>query len=258
MLYSFCTLPLWVSNYDWVNQARVNSVIENFYFKLDSYNLTIKRKIEVLEKIQQKIFAIETSQWSVLNSSQLQILQFLDNSMSSRIVYYINNENIYTCSTYDNFADSQKNNWIIVNDWVMGWLSKWSFTINNTTLTFSGNINTNWGGFTSIRWWVKAGSLDQYEFIRLVIRKDTRSYKITLRDNNRRGISHQAELPGWKSWEFEEVLISLDTFQPTFFWRTVTANDFQKDQVRQLGFIISDGINWPFWIEIAQIDFCKK
>ena len=51
------------------------------------------------------------------------------------------------CFVFDDFKNND-NNWRMVNDGVMGGISKGSYTINNDVLTVRGNINTNGGGFS--------------------------------------------------------------------------------------------------------------
>jgi len=170
-------------------------------------------------------------------------------------------ENIWeekNCIVFDDFTGSQKNNWVIVNDGVMWGLSKWTYTVNNSILTLAGNINTNGGWFSSIHTALSESLLETTTHIHISVKPDTRDYKITFRDNNRRGISHQADLVFKNTGWFENIVIPLSDLKPTYFGRSSNAADFQKNQARELGFIISDGIDGPFQLEIESIKFCKE
>ena len=52
---------------------------------------------------------------------------------------------------FDFANNAPKQNWIVVNDNVMGGRSEGGFSFKKKCLLFSGNTNTNGGGFSSIR-----------------------------------------------------------------------------------------------------------
>jgi hypothetical protein len=139
----------------------------------------------------------------------------------------------------------------------MWWLSQWIHLIEDKKMRLFGNINTNGGGFSSIRTYVNKWLLDDVNYIKVLLKGDERKYKITLRDNNIRWIIHQTEIDFKKKWTFEEIDIPLSKFTATFFWNKVNVRDFQKDRVREIGFIISDWVDGPFELQVQSIEFCK-
>jgi hypothetical protein len=157
------------------------------------------------------------------------------------------------CITFDDFNELQKNNWVIVNDGVMWWLSKGKYQIQDSILTFSWNINTNGGGFSSIRSRVELWLLEQANYMRITAKPDSRKYTITFRDNNTRWISYQYNLDFKNIWWFEQVTVPLDELTSTYFGRNIRANSFQKQSTREIGFILSDGFDGPFQLEIDDI-----
>ena len=158
---------------------------------------------------------------------------------------------------FDDFSQSGKNNWRIINDWVMWWLSQWIYIIENDKLRIFGNINTDGGGFSSIRTEVDEWLLDDVNYIKVILQGDERKYKITFRDNNIRWIIHQTNIDFKKKWTFEEIDIPLSELTATFFGNRVNASEFKKNRVREIGFIISDWVNGPFEIQVESIEFCK-
>lgn len=177
---------------------------------------------------------------------------FINNLKEKKIIQKNNN-----CKVFDDFSQSEKNNWRIINDWVMWWLSKWRYLIEDKKLKLFGNINTNGGGFSSIRKYVDEWLLNDINYIKIFLQGDERKYKITFRDNNIRWITYQTEIDLKKKWAFEEINIPLSELKATFFWNRVNAGEFQKDRVREIGFIISDWIDGPFEIQVESIKFCK-
>lgn len=213
----------------------------------------------------QKLDIIVTRNWSDYSQRLLNILENYKQSYgwNERAVYildYLSNhisEAALSCFVYDNFSGTPSNNWIVVNDGVMWGLSKWTLITQNNALVFAGTINTNGGGFSSIRSNVADWLLSQSTSIRLSIKTDSRDYKITLRDQNNRSISHQVSVISKNTWNFEEIIIPLNSLQPTYFGRNITSTAFQKEKARELGFILSDGIDGPFKVEIEKIEFCE-
>ena len=166
-------------------------------------------------------------------------------------------ETIQECLVFDDFTNTDKNNWIIVNDGVMWWKSIWNYDIQENIFNLSGTINTNGGGFSSVRAWLAAWILSEYNSIKLTVKPDGRNYQITFRDNNRRWISHRAILPFSRTWDFEEIDIQINDLEPVFFGRRVDAAAFKKENAREIWFIISDGIDWGFSLKVDSISFCK-
>ena len=62
--------------------------------------------------------------------------------------------------------------WQVVNDCVMGGRSESSFVNQNEQLRFSGTLNTNGGGFASLRSGSQDWDLSMYSVVRLKVRGD--------------------------------------------------------------------------------------
>jgi hypothetical protein len=73
--------------------------------------------------------------------------------------------------------------WRAVNDGVMGGLSSGGPRFDNGQMIFQGVINTNGGGFSSVRSSVPRGALSKSSGIKLRVRTDGRNYKLTLRSS---------------------------------------------------------------------------
>jgi len=179
------------------------------------------------------------------------------NFQGDRTEEFIKNDTFKkSCFTFDDFKNND-NNWRMVNDGVMGGLSKGAYTINNEILTVRGDINTNGGGFSSIRSGIPPKLLSEYNKVFLKVKSDGRNYKLTLRDKNNRGVSHQANIPVPNSNSWHELEIEFATLISTYFGRRVNAENFRKEEGREIGFILSDGLDGPYEIQIEFIKFCK-
>ena len=161
------------------------------------------------------------------------------------------------CFIFEDFSSPSEYRWGIVNDWVMWGKSRWSFEISENRLVFSGMINTNGGGFSSLRGNLETGLLSDYSSVSLTARSDGREYKVTFRDSNNSRISHQAVIPFQNPWELETVSISFDELETTFFWQNVSSEPFQKEKAQQIWVIIADWIDWAFRLEIEEVKFCR-
>jgi NADH dehydrogenase [ubiquinone] 1 alpha subcomplex assembly factor 1 len=147
--------------------------------------------------------------------------------------------------------------WFTVNDTVMGGRSSGGPAMHEGVLTFSGTINTNGGGFSSIR--ARAGDLSDYDALRLRVRGDGRAYRVSLRTDARvrgREIAYQAEFRAPSDTEWTEITLPFDTFEPTWRGNDMTrfAPDLDVSKTRQMGIILGDGIDGPFHLEIDRIE----
>lgn len=85
-------------------------------------------------------------------------------------------DNLDTLSLTGFTADSPDFGWYVQNDNVMGGRSEGGFAIASEELIFSGNTNTNGGGFSSIRTQPLELDLSAYAGIRVKVKADGRRY----------------------------------------------------------------------------------
>lgn len=146
--------------------------------------------------------------------------------------------------------------WRVVNDGVMGGKSEGGILSKDGYMNFSGTINTNGGGFSSIRNWVQPGAFEGADTLTLKVRSDGRKYQVNLRTGARhwgRSVAYRADIPATPKGEWAEVSIQLSDLSPSVFGRKVKARDFDKTDVRILGIILADGQDGPFNLDIKEI-----
>lgn len=146
--------------------------------------------------------------------------------------------------------------WQIVNDGVMGGLSQGTRFAEDDHMVFRGVINTNGGGFSSLRRRMSAGDLAGTAGLRLKVRSDGRDYKLTFRTSERwrgRSVSYQASIPTTTPGQWSEVTVPFSDMRTSIFGRSVRAAPFDPSDVREMGIILADGIDGAFKLDVQRL-----
>ncbi len=152
--------------------------------------------------------------------------------------------------------ETEVSKWKTVLDGVMGGRSTGNRFPQDGHMVFKGNINTNGGGFSSIRRVISRGDMSGAEALKLRLKQDGRAYRLTFRTEARlrgRSISYQLDIPKTPKGEWAEVTVPLKDFRTSIFGYDVTAPPFNPEEVREMGIILADGVDGPFQIELAEI-----
>jgi hypothetical protein len=151
--------------------------------------------------------------------------------------------------------------WRVINDGVMGGRSSGGPRFENGVMVFEGRINTNGGGFSSIRLDVEAGLLAQADALSLRVKSDGRGYKMGFRTDARyrgRPISFQAPIPPTEAGQWSDVRVPLDGLRASLFGRAIEGAQFDKSRIWEIGFILADGQDGPFRLEIKSLKACPN
>ena len=163
------------------------------------------------------------------------------------------------CFMQMNFDVGQmETDWRAVNDGVMGGRSSGGPSFDDGRMVFEGVINTNGGGFSSVRAPVQRGALSAANGFKFRVKSDGRAYKLTMRTDARKGwreVSFQAGIPKTPIGEWAEVMVPFDALEASVFGRQVRAI-FDRDTVQTIGIILADGIDGPFRLEVEWIKAC--
>ncbi len=156
----------------------------------------------------------------------------------------------------DFYNASAANQWLSVNDNVMGGVSEGRFRItNDKTLEFFGNLSLeNRGGFASIRTRQADLKLDGYDTIVARVKGDGRTYYFNLRTSSRNAAgSYRAPLKTQKD-TWQEVRIPLKDFVYTAYGRPITgAEPLRANKVQSMGFTLADKNAGSFRLEVSSI-----
>lgn len=147
-------------------------------------------------------------------------------------------------------------NWRVLLDGVMGGRSTGTRFAEDGAMTFKGSINTNGGGFSSLRRPMKPGALKDVESLNMRVKTDGRAYKLTFRTDAThwgRSVSYQLSIPQTAKDEWAEVTLPLTKFRTSVFGRNIRAAPFDAEQVREMGIILADGIDGPFELNLKSV-----
>lgn len=161
------------------------------------------------------------------------------------------------CTMSLDFSDEAEiTSWQTVLDGVMGGRSTGVRFVEDDHIVFKGIINTNGGGFSSIRKPMQPGTLAGADRLTLKLRQDGRDYKLSFRTSARwrgRIVNYQVAIPPTPKGEWATVEISLENMQTYFHGAPVPAAAFEASDVWQMGVILADGVDGPFTLDIAAI-----
>ena len=151
-------------------------------------------------------------------------------------------------------------NWWIINDGVMGGLSKSELLLSDEgTAIFRGTVSLeNYGGFASTRTAPRSFNLKGYKGLLIRIKGDGKKYQIRLHDDSRfDGITYQYSFKTISgNWLVVRALFN--DFIPVIRGRIVyNAPTVSAEKIQQIGFLIGDKQSGPFRIEIESIQAFK-
>jgi hypothetical protein len=137
-------------------------------------------------------------------------------------------------------TQTKVNEWRIVNDGVMGGISKSSLVLSDSGHgQFSGQVSlANNGGFASIQLNKTIKLMDENKFIVLRVKGDGKAYEFRLKGKISQSESyvHQFNTTG----EWENIKLPLNEFYPQFFGRKLNIPNFNFKSIEQLSFLIAN------------------
>ncbi len=155
------------------------------------------------------------------------------------------------------FAKEERGlDWFVVNDDVMGGRSQSAAGVAGGKLTFSGTLNTNGGGFASVRTAPEPLELSTFDGVRLRVRGDGRIYKFRLTTDESR-VSYMAPFttqPG----EWLEVNLDFGEFLPSWRGRRLDRPPVNPAAIDSVGFMLSDRRDGPFQLEVDWIQATRR
>ena len=152
--------------------------------------------------------------------------------------------------------------WSMTNDNVMGGRSDGSVSFADGVMSFGGDINTNGGGFSSVRLPIDEGTLADATALTIRLQHDGRSpYRLLVIDaaGQPREILHRRDLPldDVPAGEYHEVTVDLDSLEPSFHGEPTDAAPLDPAKAVEIGFILNDTGDGPFELKVDWIDIVK-
>lgn len=157
-------------------------------------------------------------------------------------------------------APPRLDEWVVVNDGVMGGRSEGRVDAEDGHLVFSGTLNTRGGGFASVRSQSLGRSLATFTGLALRVKGDGRSYACDLREAARVqgfGVTWKAVF-GTHADEWIQVALPFSAFEPTWRGSSLRNRGVPLDpefhaSAGSVGFTIADKRDGAFRLAIAEI-----
>ena len=143
--------------------------------------------------------------------------------------------------------------WQVVNDTVMGGRSSSQLKRVGEALHFSGRLNTNGGGFASLRSDRMNLDLAAATSVRLTVKGDGRTYSIRLYAAGQRVSYQHAFRTVADAWQTVELKIP--DFYASWRGRRMDQGPLAAADIAGIGLILADGTDGAFEIEVGSIEF---
>ena len=145
-------------------------------------------------------------------------------------------------------------NWIIVDDVVMGGKSSGSFKLSNDGHgLFEGSISLeNNGGFSSVRYRFERKLIKESTKIILKLRGDGKQYQFRIKSNT--GDYYSYISPFSTTGEWQEIEILLKDMYPSFRGRRLDQPNFSSEYIEEITFLIGNKSQEQFKLLIDQIE----
>ena len=143
--------------------------------------------------------------------------------------------------------------WRIINDGVMGGVSRSSFKLDaDGNAVFSGAVSLdNNGGFCSVRYNFKRMNIGKFKSIVLRVKGDGKRYQFRIRHNSNDYYSYITYFQ--TNGEWQTIELKLDEMYPSFRGRKLDMDNFDKDSIEEIAFLIGNGKEEKFSIKIDRI-----
>jgi len=141
---------------------------------------------------------------------------------------------------FDFNKKSNLQNWVIVDDVVMGGESSGSFKLNDDGFgVFKGSISLdNNGGFSSLRHRFPKIEIDDNTQIVIKLKGDGKNYQFRIKSNS--GDYYSYIIPFLTSGEWQEIIIPLKEMYPSFRGRRLNQPNFADDVIEEVTFLIGN------------------
>jgi monofunctional biosynthetic peptidoglycan transglycosylase len=139
--------------------------------------------------------------------------------------------------------------WRVVNDDVMGGRSAGDYRIEDGRLIFSGNLDTDGGGFASLRSEPRELELGAGTGIRLRVRGDGRRYSLGVQTAGR--VNYWAEFVAPQAWRV--ITLPFAAFEPRFRGRRLDGPPLDRAAIVGINLMIADRRDGPFRLEVDWI-----
>lgn len=149
-------------------------------------------------------------------------------------------------------ADTQ--NWLVVDDVVMGGKSSGMFDLNGDGFgVFEGRISLdNNGGFSSVRYRFEKTLVKEYSTVHIKLRGDGKKYQFRIKAKSEDYYSYIS--PFQTTGEWQEIEIPMKDMYPSFRGRKLDQPNFSNDYFEEITFLIGNKKEEVFQLLIDKIE----
>ncbi|MDB4196151.1 CIA30 family protein [Flavobacteriaceae bacterium] len=154
-----------------------------------------------------------------------------------------------------NILDNDRNNWLVVNDNVMGGVSESNIRFSkNNTLIFQGRVSIeNNGGFASFRYKTKNLKVNKDQKIKMVVIGDSKEYQIRIKPSQNIRYTYSKTFKTTNSKQIIEI--PLNEFTAQYRGYKLNMENFDFDKIEEFGILVGNKKNEEFRLEIIDIEF---
>ena len=147
---------------------------------------------------------------------------------------------------FDFTTDANMDRWAVINDGVMGGLSKGKLEVTTEGHgRFSGTVSLeNYGGFTSIRCAVADIAVNEGSKIQLRIKGDGKDYQFRVKHKARAYQSYITTISTTGEWETIDIPVS--DLYPSWRGQKLDMPDFDQSSINEFTFLIANKRNENF------------
>lgn len=159
-----------------------------------------------------------------------------------------------TISIFNFSTESEIDKWQIVNDDVMGGVSNSSLELTEKGHgEFTGHISLeNNGGFASVRLPCDVKTENNKQEIVLKVKGDGKTYQCRLKGDRNQSESYVHEFT--TNGEWQTIKLKLKDFYPQYRGRKLDAPNFNFENIKLFGFLISNKKEEDFTLLIDSVD----
>ena len=141
---------------------------------------------------------------------------------------------------FDLSEEQASGRWEVVNDGVMGGLSRAAFRIDEAgTGHFSGQVSLeNNGGFASLRYRMEPVAVQGHKSLVVQLKGDGKNYQLRIRENSSDDFAYVKTIATTGEWE--TVKVPLGEMYPSFRGQKLNRPHYQGNRLSELTFLIAN------------------
>ncbi len=154
---------------------------------------------------------------------------------------------------FDFKKEQNTTNWYVVNDGVMGGLSKGSISINESGYGhFKGYVTTeNNGGFSSIRLAFERKNVSNFKQVVLRVKGDGKKYQLRIKEKSSQRYSYITIFSTSEEWE--TIKIPFNSFYPSFRGYNLDKPNYSGEVMDEIAILFGNKKKESFSLQIESI-----